>query len=252
MLKYYVDRALFYWLHELSLLRLDPDRKLELDEQDSIIPNSTLTSPKTIIEIATKSYADSLHEINRIRRDLFLVFKDQDNEFDNNKLSSLDIVTVNTDPRSDNELSNKKIVDDSIGEGTIVRFSQALQNYLKVSVGNDTYNLTKYDKKQITDTTIIKSGNTGVTILPYGKNVCNDKNTNGKLSNFNKSTKKQTLQQVNQDRRVCLQLVMRLCVSKQAVVTTVIMYFLVLNELILFKLLIKHFIIIVFQRLMLI
>ena len=41
------------------MLRLDPDEKLKLDEQDSIIPNSTLTSPKTTKEIPTKSYVDS-------------------------------------------------------------------------------------------------------------------------------------------------------------------------------------------------
>ena len=39
-------------------------------------------------------------------------------------------------------------------EGTIVTFNQTLQNYLKVSVGIDFYNLTKYDKKQIADTTM--------------------------------------------------------------------------------------------------
>ena len=31
---------------ESSLLRLDPDEKLDLDNQDSIILNSALTSPK--------------------------------------------------------------------------------------------------------------------------------------------------------------------------------------------------------------
>ena len=36
-------------------LRLDPDEQLELDEQDSIIPSSTLTSPKTTKELPTKS-----------------------------------------------------------------------------------------------------------------------------------------------------------------------------------------------------
>ena len=53
--KYYVDKVIFYSVNELSLLRLDPDEKLKLDEQDSISFNSTLTSPKTIIEIPTKS-----------------------------------------------------------------------------------------------------------------------------------------------------------------------------------------------------
>ena len=66
------------------------------------------------------------------------MFNDQDNEFDNNKLTNLVSVTVNRGPSSDNELANKKHIDDSIGEGTIVRFYQTLQNYLRVSVRNDT------------------------------------------------------------------------------------------------------------------
>ena len=65
------------------------------------------------------------------------------NEFDNSKPTNLDSVTVNRDLSSDNEPSNKKHVDDSIGEGTIVRFNQTIENYLQVSVGNDTYIITK-------------------------------------------------------------------------------------------------------------
>ena len=163
--------------------------------EDSIILNSSLTSPKTIIQLSTKKYfdikindpsiikntdhvdfndkdidnvrwikvnhipaveeyltsklyvdnaiqqimafIDNLQEINRNGRDLSSVFNDQDNEFDNNKLTNLDSVTVNRNPTSSNEVSKKKYVDDSIGEGTIVRFNQTLQNFLKVSVGND-------------------------------------------------------------------------------------------------------------------
>ena len=75
--KYYVDQALFYKVDELSLLRLDPDEQLKLDEQDSIIPNSTLVSPKTIKEVPTKSYVDSLNESSRNRRvyHLYLTIK---------------------------------------------------------------------------------------------------------------------------------------------------------------------------------
>ena len=105
--KLYVDQAVYYWLDELSLLRLDPEEKLKLDEQDSIILNSALTSPRTIIELPTKTYVDSLHEINRNRRDLSSVFNDQDNEFDNSKLTNLDSVIVNREPFSDNEVSKK-------------------------------------------------------------------------------------------------------------------------------------------------
>ena len=88
--KVYVD----YAMDEPSLLRLDPDEKLNLDEQESILLNSTLTLPNTIIELPTKSYVDSLHESSRNRRDLSSMFNDQDNEFDNNKKTNLDSVTV--------------------------------------------------------------------------------------------------------------------------------------------------------------
>ena len=113
-----------------------------------------------------KSYVDNLNEINRNRRDLSSVFIDQDNEVDNKKLTNLDSVSVNRNPSSDIELANKIYFVDSIGEDAIVRFIQTLENYLKVSVvGNDTYNLTKYNKIQIIDTTIIEYRSTGGYLL---------------------------------------------------------------------------------------
>ena len=88
-----------------------------------------------------------------------LVKNNQDNEPNDKKLTKLDSITVNRNPASDNEISNKKYVDASIGEGTIVRFNQTLENFLKISVGNDVYNLTKYDKTKMTNTLSIKTGN---------------------------------------------------------------------------------------------
>ena len=95
-------------------------------------------------------------------------------------------MSLNRNPNSDNELANKKYIDDSI-EGTIVRFNQTIENYLKVSLGNDTYHLTKYDKIQITDTTIFIYPNTGGYLLQNWVIKCN--NNNGKIQNFIKSTK---------------------------------------------------------------
>ena len=99
---------------------------------------------------------DQFHQENeRSRRDLRIDFYDITNDlvknnqgfdFNDKKLTNIVSIIVNRNPNSDNELSNKKYVVDSIGEDTIVRFNQTLQNYLKVSVGNDTYNLTKYNK----------------------------------------------------------------------------------------------------------
>ena len=177
--KIYVDQAISNIVDE-SLLRLDPDAKFKLDEQDSIVLNSYLTLPKTIIEIHTKIYVDSLHESSRSKRDLSSVFNDQDNEFDKDKLTNLDSITVNKNPNLDNELANKKYIEDELDKNTVLRFNQTLENYLKVSVGNDTYNLTKYDKIQITDTKIINYPNTGGYLLQNWIIKCNDKN-NGKI-----------------------------------------------------------------------
>ena len=186
--KFYVDYAFSNSVDESSLLRLDPDEKLKLDEQDSIILNSTLTSPKTIIKIPTKSYVDSLHESSRNRRDLSSVLNDQDNEFYNNNLTNLDSVTVNRNPSSDNELSNKNDIDDQLDKNTILRFSQTLQKYLKVSGGNDTYNLTEYDKIQIIDATEISFPIVGSDLLQKWNIKRNNKNNDSKVGNFIKST----------------------------------------------------------------
>ena len=192
--KLYVDNS----IDESSFLRIDPNEKLKLDEQDSIFPNATLTSPKTIIEISTKTYIDSLHDENeRNRRDVGLAFYDeeldlvknnQDNDFNDIRLINLDSVSVSTYPSLDNELSIKKHVDDSIAVGTIVTFKQTLENYLKVSIGIDTYKLTKYKKVQLIDTTVIKQGNC-LYLLPRWRVIFNDKNNNGVTTNFIRATK---------------------------------------------------------------
>ena len=65
--KLYVDTE----IDQTTLLRLHPDEKLDLDNQDSTTLNSTLTDPITTIEIPTKTCIDSLHEENeRSRRGL--------------------------------------------------------------------------------------------------------------------------------------------------------------------------------------
>ena len=117
------------------------------------------------------------------------MFNDQDNKFDNNKLISLDSLTVIRDLSSDNELANKKYVDGSIGEGNVCRFNQTLENYLKVTVGNDKYKLSKHDKRQTTDTTNINCPNTGGYLMQNCVLKGDDKHNNGKIQNFNKSTK---------------------------------------------------------------
>ena len=87
-------------------------------------------------------------------------------------------------------MSNRKHIDDELDKNTVVRFNRTLENYLKVSVGNDIYNFTKYIKIQLTDITSIRSGNGGGYLLPSWRLFCNDKSNNGKKkTNLIKSTK---------------------------------------------------------------
>ena len=120
-------------IDESSLLRLDPNEKLDLDIQDSIILNSTLTDPKTVIEIPTKAYVDSLHEeIERSRRDLGLSFYDeeddlvknnQNNDFNINTITNVKTIQINDSPTNDNNVINKKYLNDEIDNSTIVRLN---------------------------------------------------------------------------------------------------------------------------------
>ena len=86
----------------------------------------------------------------------------------------------------------RKYSDDSIGEGIKVGFNQTLDNYLKVFVGNDISNLTKYDKKQIIDTTILKHLNVDCYLLEQWSINCIDRNGNGELQNLTKSSNGKT------------------------------------------------------------
>ena len=94
-----------------------------------------------------------------------LVKNNQDNDLKDNKIINLDSVSVNRNPTSISELTNKKYIDDELDKITIVRFNQTLENNLKVSVGNDTYNLTKFNKLSITDVTEILFPNIGIGFL---------------------------------------------------------------------------------------
>ena len=153
-------------------------------------------------EVITKAYVDRFHQDNeRSRRDLGIDFynesndlvkNNQDNDLNDYKFTNLDSIQVNRKPISDNELSTKKYIDDELEKNTIVRFNQTLQNYLKVSVGNDTYNLSKYDKNYITDLTEMRSPNSGMYLLQKWKIDCRDIYNNAKINNFIKSSKTQS------------------------------------------------------------
>ena len=193
--KLYVDNS----IDESSLVRNNKDNDFgnyNLTNINSITLNKQAENDD---EVITKAYVDQFHQENeRSRRDLGIDFYDesndlvrnnQDNNLNDRKLTNIDSITVKRNPTSDDEQSNKKYFDSELDKNTIVRFNQTLENYLKVSVGNDTYNLTKYNKIQLTDTTIIKTGNSGGYLLPSWRIFCNDKNNNGKIANFIRATK---------------------------------------------------------------
>ena len=197
--KKYVDNS----IDEVSLVRNNKDNDFGNYNLTNI---NSITLTKQAVddnEVITKAYVDQFHQDNeRSRRDIGLDFhnesselvkNNQDNDFNDNKLTNIDSIQVNRDPISDNEVSIKKYVDNELDKNTLVRFIQTLTNYLKISVGNDTYNLTKYDKNYITDLTEMGAPNSGVYLLQKWKIDCRDRYKNVKIINFIKSTKSQSL-----------------------------------------------------------
>ena len=193
--KNYVDNS----IDEISLIRNNKNNDFgnyNLTNINSITLNN---QPINDNEVVTKSYVDQFHNDNeRSRRDLgidfynesnILVKNNQDNDLNDKKLINIDSIQVNRNPSLDYELANKKYIDDSIAENTLLRFNQTLTNYLKVSVGNDIYHLTKYNKYYLNDITSMISPNSGGYLLQRWVIECKDKNNSGKVSNFIKSTR---------------------------------------------------------------
>ena len=191
----YVDNS----INEVSLIRNNKDNDFGNYNLTNINSITLYKQAENDNEVITKAYVDQFHqEKEQSRRDLGtdvynesknLVKNNQDKDFNDNKLTNIDSITVNGNPNTDNELANKNNVDDELDKNTIVRFSQTLTIYLKVSVGNDTYNLTKYNKFYLTDKTSMISPNSGLSLLQKWKIVTRDKNGNGNFSNFVKSTR---------------------------------------------------------------
>ena len=191
----YVDNA----INEVSFFRNNQDNDFNDNKLTNINSITLNKQAKNDNEVIKKSYVEQFHQENeRSRRDVgldfydeasYLVKNNQDNDLNDNKLTNVNSITINNSPTDHNHVSNKKYIDDELDKNSILRFNQTLQNYPKISVGNDKYNLTKYDKIQLTDTTVMKAGNTGGYLLPYWKIICNDEKINGKIQNFTKSTK---------------------------------------------------------------
>ena len=156
---------------EPSLVRNNKDNDFgnyNLTNINSITLNTQAVNDNQVI---TKAYVDQFHQENeRSRRDLSVDFfnessdivkNNKNNDLNDNKSTNKNSITINSNPTDDNHVRNKKYIDNELDENTIVRFNRISENYLKVSVGNDTYILTKYNEIQITDTTVIRVSNIG-------------------------------------------------------------------------------------------
>ena len=103
----YVDNAISDGVIEQWLLGLDPDEKLK---QDCILLNSTITSPKTIIELPNKNYSD--HKF-----DDPIIIKNTDRvDFKDKNLDTVRWIKVNHMPAVEEHLTPKPYVDNAIHE----------------------------------------------------------------------------------------------------------------------------------------
>ena len=171
--KLYVDNA----VDESSLVRKNKDNDFSNDNLTNV---NTITLNKQAENdngVITKSYVDQFHQENeRSRRDLGLDFynessdivkNNQDNNFNDNKLTNINSITINNNPTNNNHVCNKKYVDDELDKNTVVRLNDdSNDRYLKFNINNLTYDLQIYIKLLLTDTTIKKFPSNGDSLLP--------------------------------------------------------------------------------------
>ena len=162
---YYVNQATSNSKDETTLLRNNQNNDFNYFTLTKI--NNVLLRTQAFEDhhLLQKAYVDQFQKDNeRSLRDLGIDFynessdlveNNQHNKVNYTKLLNLDSITMKRSPTLSKEISNKRYIDDELDENTILRFIPTLESCIKVSVGNDAYNLAKDDKIQIPDTTII-------------------------------------------------------------------------------------------------
>ena len=151
-------------------------------------------------EFITKAYVDQFHqEKGRSRQDLGIDFYDEsgellknnkDNDFNDNKKANINSITINTIQTNNNQVSNKKYVDDELDKNTIVRLNEdSNDRYLQGHNNNTAYNLQIDNKTQINDSTKLIFPYTGIDLLQNWKIICNNRFSEGTPPDFIKSTK---------------------------------------------------------------
>ena len=187
-------------IDQLSLVRNNQDNDFNNNNLTNINSFTLNKQPENNDEVVTKAYVDQFHQENeRSRRDLGIIFynessdlvkNNQNNDINDNKLTNINSITIDTTPTDNNHVINKKYVDDQLDKDTIVRINDdSNDRYLKAKINNSTYNLQIYNKIILTDTTTMKNSINGGYLLPSWRIFCNDRNNNGKIQNFIRSTK---------------------------------------------------------------
>ena len=114
---------------------------LARNNQDKDFNNNNLTNINSITlktqavndnHVITETYVDQIHQVNeQFGRDLGIDFDDESSDLVKNneiidlsniKLTNLDSNTVNWIPTSDNELGNKKYIDDELDKKNYSKF----------------------------------------------------------------------------------------------------------------------------------
>ena len=106
--KLYADQAFSNIVDDSSLLRLDPDEKSGIDEQNSILLNSTLTLTKTIKKLPTKFYVDNTFEDPKVFKNTAHV------DFNDKNLDKVRFVKIDSMPAVGEHLTAKFQVDNAI------------------------------------------------------------------------------------------------------------------------------------------
>ena len=116
-----------------------------------------------------------------------------------------------------------KYVDDELDKNTILRFIQKPQNYLKMFVGSNVYNIRKCDRKQILESSVIEVGNAGRYLLQQWNKKCNGKNNAGNITNCIRSTRTKT-PNLKLEQPTYHLFVINSCILKQVVLILVKMF----------------------------
>ena len=165
----YVDDAISSSKDEPTLARKEKKKDFNNPSLSNKLQITLNSEPTDDNYVLTKAYLNSLSENDGNREYMSTVFIDQDTEFDKNKVIFLDSIYFDREPTLPKEVSVKKDIDNESDKNALLRFKQTLQNYHKVSVGNDIHDITKISEQEFIDTKVMKDPSQGGYLLRQRK-----------------------------------------------------------------------------------